>query len=75
MLNLGDNGDKPNTVGEILLYWRRLRKISQMELALDVNVSSRHLSFVETGKSKPSRDLILRIADSLNLPFASVIRY
>ena len=40
-----------------------------MELALDVNVSSRHLSFVETGKSKPSRDLILRIAESLNLPF------
>ena len=69
MLNLGDNGEKPNTVGGILLYWRRLRKISQMDLALDVDVSTRHLSFVETGKANPSRDLILRLADALNLPF------
>ncbi len=69
MLNLGHNGGKPNTVGGILRYWRRLKKMSQMELALNANVSSRHLSFVETGKAQPSRNLILRIADSLNLPF------
>ncbi|MEM7345696.1 MAG: helix-turn-helix transcriptional regulator [Chloroflexota bacterium] len=69
MLNLGNHQESPPAVGEILLYWRRLKKISQMELALTVDVSSRHLSFVETGKSKPSRALILRLAEALSLPF------
>ena len=69
MKNLIDNEKKLESVGEILRYWRQLNKISQMDLALDVDISSKHLSFVETGKSKPSRDLVLKIAHSLNLPY------
>ncbi len=59
---------KKESVGDFLRFWRKLRRISQMDLALDVGVSSRHLSFVETGKSQPSRDLIARIAHALELP-------
>jgi transcriptional regulator with XRE-family HTH domain len=66
MLNTMGNRSAP--VGEIVRHWRRLNKISQMELALDVEVSSRHLSFVETGRSQPSRALLLRLAGALNLP-------
>lgn len=69
MKNMMKNGKKLESVGEILRYWRQLKKISQMDLALDVDISSKHLSFVETGKSKPSRDLVLKIAYSLNLPY------
>ncbi len=69
MLDLNPNSEQTNTAGSILLYWRRLRKMSQMELALEADVSTRHLSFVETGKSKPSRDLILKLAETLGLPF------
>ena len=57
-----------DSVGDILRSWRQLKRISQMDLALDVGISSKHLSFVETGKSQPSRELILRIAQTLNLP-------
>lgn len=55
--------------GEMLRFWRQLNRISQMDLALDIDISPRHLSFVETGKSNPSRDLVLKIAHSLKLPF------
>ncbi len=53
----------------MLRYWRQVKKISQMDLALDIDISSKHLSFVETGRSKPSRDLVLKIANSLELPY------
>lgn len=69
MHNLIKNSAKPESAGEILRRWRQLRKISQMELALEIDVSPRHLSFVETGKSRPGRDLVLKIAHSLRLPF------
>jgi transcriptional regulator with XRE-family HTH domain len=55
-------------VGEILRYWRGRKKMSQMDLALSVDVSTRHLSFVETGRSRPSRDLVLRLGQALDLP-------
>ncbi|MEM7348320.1 MAG: helix-turn-helix domain-containing protein [Chloroflexota bacterium] len=61
------SGNKNNSVGETLRHWRHVRKMSQMALALDVEISPKHLSFVETGKARPSRALILRIANSLNL--------
>lgn len=48
--------------------WRKRRRMSQMELALDAEISTRHLSFVETGRSQPSRDMILRLADRLEIP-------
>jgi len=68
MHNLMANKKKNETAGEILRFWRKLNRISQMDLALDVGVSSKHLSFVETGKSQPSRNLVLNIANSLKLP-------
>src|SRR3954452_15033567 len=55
-------------VGPLLRDWRARRRLSQMELALDAEVSARHLSFVETGRSKPSRELLLQLADHLEVP-------
>jgi transcriptional regulator with XRE-family HTH domain len=55
-------------VGELLRGWREQRRLSQMELALDAAVSTRHLSFVETGRSAPSREMVLRLAEHLELP-------
>ena len=54
--------------GDLLRYWRRVRGKSQMSLALDAGVSSRHLSFVETGRARPSRELLLRLAAALEIP-------
>lgn len=55
-------------VGELLREWRDHRRMSQLELALDAEISTRHLSFVETGRSAPSRDMVLRLAEHLELP-------
>jgi transcriptional regulator with XRE-family HTH domain len=55
-------------VGDALREWRRLRRRSQMDLALDAGISTRHLSFVETGRSRPSAPLLLRLADHLDVP-------
>jgi transcriptional regulator with XRE-family HTH domain len=52
----------------LLRDWRAHRNLSQLRLALEVNVSQRHLSFIESGRSHPSRDMVLRIADALDLP-------
>lgn len=52
----------------MLREWREDRRRSQLELALDVGVSTRHLSFVETGKAKPSPELVLAIAEHLDVP-------
>jgi transcriptional regulator with XRE-family HTH domain len=54
--------------GDQLRGWRRMRRMSQLDLALDAEISSRHLSFVETGRSHPSRDMVLRLARTLDLP-------
>ncbi len=54
--------------GDLIRHWRRARGMSQMALALEVGVSARHMSFVETGRSKPSRDLVLRLATLLEIP-------
>lgn len=48
--------------------WREKRKLSQLELALDAGVSARHVSFVETGRSTPSREMILRLSQTLDIP-------
>jgi transcriptional regulator with XRE-family HTH domain len=55
-------------VGRLLRHWRGQRGMSQLDLALDAEVSPRHLSFVETGRSEPSREMVLRLAESLDLP-------
>jgi transcriptional regulator with XRE-family HTH domain len=54
--------------GEQLRGWRRTRRMSQLDLALEAEISSRHLSFVETGRSRPSRDMVLRLAETLDVP-------
>src|SRR3954468_14674403 len=56
------------TVGTLLRDWRRRRRMSQLDLALEAGVSARHLSFVETGRSRPSPKLLLQLADELEVP-------
>jgi transcriptional regulator with XRE-family HTH domain len=56
------------TFGTHLREWRQRRRMSQLDLALDAEISARHLSFVETGKSQPSRDMVLRLAERLDVP-------
>jgi transcriptional regulator with XRE-family HTH domain len=55
-------------VGALLRHWRTARRLSQLELALGAEVSARHLSYVETGRSRPSREMVLRLADALEIP-------
>lgn len=54
--------------GQLLRYWRGTRKRSQLAVASDAGVSTRHLSFLETGRSTPSRDMVLRLSDVLEVP-------
>ncbi len=54
--------------GELLREWRRRRSVSQLELSLDSEISARHLSFVETGRAKPSREVVMRLAETLEVP-------
>lgn len=55
-------------IGDLLREWRERRRLSQLALALDADVSTRHLSFLETGRARPSREMVLRLADRLNVP-------
>jgi transcriptional regulator with XRE-family HTH domain len=55
-------------VGDFLREWRQRRRLSQLDLAGDAAISTRHLSFVETGRAMPSRDMLLRLADHLDIP-------
>jgi transcriptional regulator with XRE-family HTH domain len=54
--------------GRLLRHWRSLRGLSQLALALRVASTTRHLSYLENGRSRPGRDLVLRLADALDLP-------
>lgn len=56
------------SVGDHLRHWRQLRRLSQQDLALDAELSTRHLSCVETGKASPSRELVLRLCERLSVP-------
>lgn len=55
-------------LGVLLREWRAARRLSQLDLALAADVSARHLSFVENGKAQPSRDMVVRLADALEMP-------
>jgi len=55
-------------VGELLRQWREHRRLSQLALAIQAEISTRHLSFVETGRSTPSRDMVLHLAEELEVP-------
>jgi transcriptional regulator with XRE-family HTH domain len=58
----------PAPLGALLRDWRQRRRMSQLDLALEAGVSARHLSFLETGRSKPSREMVLHLAEELDVP-------
>ena len=55
-------------VGSLLREWRTRRRVSQLELSSETGVSTRHLSFIETGRARPSRDMLMRLSEHLDLP-------
>lgn len=55
-------------MGDYLREWRQRRRLSQMDLALEAEISTRHLSFLETGRSQPSREMVLLLAEKLDMP-------
>src|SRR6266567_1906099 len=56
------------TVGKLIREWRARRNLSQMALASDSAVSTRYLSFIETGRARPSREMVLHLAEQLEVP-------
>ena len=64
MMNM--NSIRP--VGDHLREWRQRRRMSQLDLALEADISTRHLSFLETGRSQPSREMVLLLAEQLGIP-------
>jgi transcriptional regulator with XRE-family HTH domain len=59
---------KQAQAGDLLREWRQRRRLSQLDLAIQANVSSRHLSFIETGRARPTSEMILRLAEQLDVP-------
>jgi transcriptional regulator with XRE-family HTH domain len=55
-------------LGTLLKEWRQRRRMSQLDLALEAGVSARHLSFLETGRSRPSREMVLHLSEQLEVP-------
>src|SRR6185436_17507312 len=55
-------------VGDLVRDWRQRRRLSQLEIAGEADISTRHLSFIENGRSQPSRSMLLRLAERLDLP-------
>ncbi len=64
----GHGNGAPSTVGPLLRSWRERAGLSQLDLALRADSSSRHISFIETGRSRPSRGMVLRLAEHLDVP-------
>jgi transcriptional regulator with XRE-family HTH domain len=62
------NRKSDTPIGRLLREWRQSRRLSQLDLALEADVSSRHLSYVETGKAQASRDMVVRLAEALEMP-------
>jgi transcriptional regulator with XRE-family HTH domain len=58
----------PKPFGDLLRDWRQRRRMSQLDLALEAEVSTRHLSFVESGRAQPSREMVLHLAERLEVP-------
>jgi len=61
-------GIQTQPVGNLLRKWRERRRLSQLDLACEAEISTRHLSFLETGRSAPSREMVLRLAEQLEVP-------
>src|SRR5574341_544569 len=62
------NESQSNSLGVLLKQWRERRRMSQLSLALEAEISSRHLSFMETGRRRPSREMVLLLAQVLEVP-------
>jgi transcriptional regulator with XRE-family HTH domain len=62
------SANQPRPVGALVREWRQRRRVSQLALACEAEISSRHLSFLETGRSSPSREMILRLCTQLRIP-------
>ncbi|MDF3931274.1 helix-turn-helix domain-containing protein [Pseudomonas citronellolis] len=62
------NSPTTQPVGALLRQWRQRRRLSQLDLACDAEISTRHLSFVENGRALPSREMLLHLADQLDIP-------
>jgi len=60
--------DMASPYGTLLKYWRGVRNMSQLDLATEAGVSARHLSFIESGRSQPSREMVLTLAEALDVP-------
>ena len=63
-----DHSRQISAFGAMLKEWRTYRRISQLDLACEAGISARHLSFIETGRSKPGRDMIVLLAETLDIP-------
>src|SRR4051794_41960858 len=62
-----DVAERPR-VGSLLKEWRQRRRLSQLDLGLEAGVSARHLSFIETGRARPSAEMVVQLADALAVP-------
>jgi len=71
---LADNGKMPDyqaaPIGERIKHWRTKQGISQLDLALTCDTSARHISFIETGKATPTRELLITLADAIGIPLS-----
>ena len=65
---LAHDREPPPTCGDLIRAWRQRRHLSQLELSSQADMSARHLSFVETGRAKPSREMVLHLAEHLDVP-------
>jgi transcriptional regulator with XRE-family HTH domain len=68
MMELRSYAEPVNSVGSLLQYWRKARHLSQLALANEAEISPRHLCFLETGRAKPSREMVLILASTLDIP-------
>src|SRR5690348_8828025 len=67
-MNTSMNAATTRPVGDLLREWRQRRRMSQLDFAVEAEISSKHLSFLETGRSQPSRDMVLHLAELLDVP-------
>ncbi|MFI6597535.1 helix-turn-helix domain-containing protein [Nonomuraea sp. NPDC050536] len=56
------------TFGDLLRSWRQRRRVSQLDLAIEADVSARHISFLETGRARPSREMVMKLSEELDVP-------
>ncbi|MBB5134338.1 transcriptional regulator with XRE-family HTH domain [Thermocatellispora tengchongensis] len=68
MRGTAERDEREAPIGELLRSWRQRRRVSQLDLAIAAGVSARHISFLETGRARPSREMVMRLADNLGVP-------